>query len=56
MLITVKLWGNLNDYDKKRIVYAERFQKTALQGKFKAARKAVCPGVESTKRYVQSNN
>ncbi|KAK2151156.1 hypothetical protein LSH36_374g04023 [Paralvinella palmiformis] len=46
----IRLWLNLNDYDKKRIIYAKRHKERLVQGRFRCSKKNVTPGVESTTR------
>ncbi|XP_047187902.1 uncharacterized protein LOC118310714 isoform X2 [Scophthalmus maximus] len=44
----ITLWQALGEYDKKKTVYKPRHQST--QGRFRATKKIVAPGVEGTKR------
>ncbi|XP_073689357.1 uncharacterized protein [Garra rufa] len=44
------LWQALGEYDKKRTIYPPRYQSTLKQGRFRATKTIVAPGVESTKR------
>ncbi|XP_023811165.1 uncharacterized protein LOC105354341 isoform X1 [Oryzias latipes] len=46
----VSLWQSLGDYDKQKTVYSQRHQAHLKQGRFRATKKIVAPGVESTKR------
>ncbi|KAK7922385.1 hypothetical protein WMY93_009287 [Mugilogobius chulae] len=46
----IALWSHLQDYDKKRTVYPPRYQETLSKGRFRATKKNVAPGVESTRR------
>ncbi|CAL8237825.1 unnamed protein product, partial [Merluccius merluccius] len=46
----ITLWQALGEYDKKRTVYPPRHQTSLKQGRFRATKKIVAPGVESTKR------
>jgi len=48
----IRLWLNLNDYDKKKIIYVKRHQERLLQERFRYSKKKknVTPGVESTTR------
>lgn len=48
----VSLWECLSDYDKSHTVYPPRHQDTLPKGRFRATKKIVAPGVESTRRYV----
>lgn len=49
----VKLYDNLDDFDKQRTTFSPRCRNKQTQGRFKTSRKRcnVTPGVESTKRY-----
>ncbi|XP_045894018.1 uncharacterized protein LOC123962134 [Micropterus dolomieu] len=44
------LWECLSEYDKGRTIYPPRHQDTIPKGRFRATKKCVAPGVESTKR------
>ncbi|KAL1265444.1 hypothetical protein QQF64_003471 [Cirrhinus molitorella] len=46
----ITLWQALGEYDKKKTVYPPRHQTALKQGRFRATKKIVAPGVESTKR------
>ncbi|CAL8292404.1 unnamed protein product [Arctogadus glacialis] len=46
----ISLWNCLSDFDKCRTVYPPRHQDTLAHGRFRTSKKAVAPGVESTKR------
>ncbi|CAJ1069328.1 brefeldin A-inhibited guanine nucleotide-exchange protein 3-like [Xyrichtys novacula] len=46
----ISLWERLSDYDKGPTVYAPRHQVPLPKGRFRATKKIVVPGVESTKR------
>ncbi|XP_023815154.2 uncharacterized protein LOC110013889 [Oryzias latipes] len=46
----VSLWQSLGDYDKQKTFYSQRHQAHLKQGRFRATKKIVAPGVESTKR------
>ncbi|KAK2874526.1 hypothetical protein Q8A67_021679 [Cirrhinus molitorella] len=46
----ITLWQALGKYDKKKTVYPPRHQTALKQGRFRAMKKIVAPGVESTKR------
>ncbi len=49
----IALWQNLDDRDKKRVVYAARHQKRLQSGCFQSTKDAhSTPGVESTTRSV----
>ncbi|XP_059190546.1 uncharacterized protein LOC131972826 [Centropristis striata] len=48
----IALWECLSEYDQKHTVYPPRHQVTIPKGRFRATKKNVAPGVESTKRYV----
>ena len=52
----ITLWQALGEYDKKKTVYPPRHQTSLKQGRFRATKKIVAPGVESTKRYVLSKH
>lgn len=49
----ITLWQALGEYDKKKTTYSPRHQATLKKGRFRATKKIVAPGVESTKRYVK---
>lgn len=49
----ITLWQALGEYDKKKTIYSSRHQTTLKQGRFRATKKIVAPGVESTKRYLK---
>ncbi|XP_026110190.1 uncharacterized protein LOC113083135 [Carassius auratus] len=46
----ISLWQALGEYDKKKTIYPPRHQTHLKQGRFRATKKIVAPGVESTKR------
>ncbi|XP_070403353.1 uncharacterized protein [Nothobranchius furzeri] len=46
----VALWKRLSEHDKERTVFSPRHQTTLNKGRFRATKKIVAPGVESTKR------
>ncbi|XP_028298497.1 uncharacterized protein LOC114460823 [Gouania willdenowi] len=46
----IALWQELGEYDKKKTVYPARHQTSLSKGRFRATKKIVAPGVESTKR------
>ncbi|RVE55461.1 hypothetical protein OJAV_G00236090 [Oryzias javanicus] len=46
----ISLWQSLSDYDKCKTVYSKRHQAHLKQGRFRATKKIVAPGVESTRR------
>ncbi len=49
----IALWQNLDDRDKKRVVYAARHQKRLLSGRFRVPKTPTqTPAVESTTRSV----
>jgi len=49
----ITLWQALVEYDKRKTIYPPRHQTSLKQGRFRATKKIVAPGVESTKRYVK---
>ncbi|XP_028296550.1 actin cytoskeleton-regulatory complex protein pan1-like isoform X2 [Gouania willdenowi] len=49
----IALWQELGEYDKKKTVYPARHQTSLSKGRFRATKKIVAPGVESTKRYCR---
>lgn len=49
----ITLWEALGEFDKKKTIYPSRHQSSLKQGRFRATKKLVVPGVESTKRYVK---
>ena len=46
----VECWSTLDENDKKKITYSARHQDKLIKGRFKASKKIVAPGVESTRR------
>ncbi|KAG9328912.1 hypothetical protein JZ751_009327 [Albula glossodonta] len=53
----ISLWQDLSDFDKGRTVYPPRHQDTLTKGHFRATKKLVAPGVESTRRsFVGSSS
>ncbi|KAI9543825.1 hypothetical protein NQZ68_008873 [Dissostichus eleginoides] len=46
----ITLWQALGDFDKRKTSYPPRHKNTLKQGRFRATKKIVAPGVESTKR------
>ncbi|KAK5911923.1 hypothetical protein CesoFtcFv8_001849 [Champsocephalus esox] len=44
------LWQALGDFDKRKTIYPPRHKNTLKQGRFRATKNIVAPGVESTKR------
>lgn len=48
----IGLWQNLDERDKQRVVYASRYQKRLLSGRFRVPKRPTHPGVESTTRCV----
>ncbi|KAI4792445.1 hypothetical protein KUCAC02_033378 [Chaenocephalus aceratus] len=46
----ITLWQALGDFDKRKTIYPPRHKNTLKQGRFRATKKIVAPGVESTKR------
>lgn len=52
----VVLWQRLADYDKQRTAYPQRHQDTLSKGRFRATKRIVAPGVESTKRSFVGNH
>ncbi|XP_057184273.1 uncharacterized protein LOC130550779 [Triplophysa rosa] len=46
----ITLWQALGEYDKRKTIYSPRHQTTLKQGRFRATKKIVATGVESTKR------
>ncbi|XP_052466500.1 uncharacterized protein LOC128022785 [Carassius gibelio] len=46
----ISLWQALGEYDKKKTIYPPRNQTNLKQGRFRATKKIVAPGVESSKR------
>ncbi|XP_016085020.1 uncharacterized protein [Sinocyclocheilus grahami] len=46
----ITLWQALGEYDKNKTIYPPCHQTTLKQGQFRAIKKIVAPGVESTKR------
>lgn len=48
----VVLWDGLSSFDKRKTAYPARYQDTLTKGRFRATKKIVAPGVESTKRCV----
>ena len=44
------MWTALEEVDKKRISYPPRFRDKLVQGRFKASKSNVAPGVESLRR------
>ena len=49
----VTLWKALNEFDRKRTVYPPRHPSTITKGRFRATKRIVVPGVESTRRYFK---
>ncbi|KAF3859136.1 hypothetical protein F7725_021535 [Dissostichus mawsoni] len=47
----ITLWQALGDFDKRKTSYPPRHKNTLKQGRFRATKKIVAPGVESTKRF-----
>ncbi|XP_073719234.1 uncharacterized protein [Misgurnus anguillicaudatus] len=46
----INLWQALGEFDKKKTTYSPRHQTNLKQGRFRASKKNVAPGVESTRR------
>ncbi|XP_071325194.1 uncharacterized protein [Trachinotus anak] len=46
----ITLWQALGEYDKRKTVYPPRHQTNLKKGRYRATKKIVAPGVESTKR------
>ncbi|XP_016104551.1 uncharacterized protein [Sinocyclocheilus grahami] len=46
----ITLWQALGEYDKKKTIYPPRHQTTLKQGRFRATKKIVAPGVQVWKR------
>ncbi|XP_061574040.1 zinc finger protein 79-like [Cololabis saira] len=46
----ITLWQMLGEYDKSKTIYPKRHRTNLEQGRFRATKKIVAPGVESTKR------
>ncbi|XP_061574042.1 uncharacterized protein LOC133440742 [Cololabis saira] len=46
----ITLWQMLGEYDKRKTIYPIRHRTNLEQGRFRATKKIVAPGVESTKR------
>ncbi|KAK5901446.1 hypothetical protein CgunFtcFv8_026315 [Champsocephalus gunnari] len=46
----ITLWQALGDFDKRKTIYPPRDKNTLKQGRFRATKKIVAPGVESTTR------
>lgn len=49
----INLWQALGEFDKKKTTYSPRHQTNLKQGRFRASKKNVAPGVESTRRYAK---
>lgn len=53
----ITLWQGLADYDKEKTVYSPRHKSSLKTGRFRATKKIVAPGVESTRRcFVGANS
>ncbi|XP_041859650.1 uncharacterized protein LOC121651452 [Melanotaenia boesemani] len=52
----IALWQALGDYDKRKTAYPSRHQTSLSKGRFRATKKIVAAGVESTKRSFIGNH